>query len=75
MSVRPLLCTNVEAAHAAEPGAPLVVDDALERDGVEDLQGHAIPTDPIVDREVTIMDGNGPGAPAVRPLPSPQQPS
>ena len=44
-------------------------------DEVQDLHGRAVLDDPIVGREVTILDDNGPGAVAVRPLPSPRQPS
>ena len=55
--------------------APGVVGVPDIEDGVQDLRGHAVLDDPIVGREVTIVDDNGPGAIAVRPLPSPQQPS
>ena len=44
-------------------------------DGVQHLAGKAILNDPIVGREMTIMDDKGPGALAARPLPSPQLPS
>ena len=52
------------------------VDDALDfADGTQDLTGKAVLNDPIVGRELTIMDDRGQGALAARPLPTPQAPS
>ena len=48
---------------------------AHDFDGVMDLKGHAVLDDPIVGHEVTISDDHGPGALAVRPLPSPHPPT
>ena len=74
-SVRPLLFCNFEATSNTEHMVAQVENDVADRDGVEDLQKHAVLNDPIVGQEVTIMDDRGPGALAARPLPSPQTPS
>ena len=73
-SVGPLVFSNFEVGPPVqtETRAELAEHDC---DGVYGLRGHADLSDPIVGKEQTILDDNGPGALAVRPLPSPQQPS
>ena len=53
----------------------LVGDVEHDTEDVRDLQGLADLADPIVGRDVVLEDDNGPGGLAVKPCPSPQQPS
>ena len=76
-SVRPLLFTTFVAdpQAAAAMGSGDDERESSDLDVVRDLSGHADLSDPIVGYDVTFSDDKGPGALAIRPLPSPQEPS
>ena len=69
--------TNLEVAPRDEDLPAGVVGDVgvHDADVVLDLEGVADMSNPIVGRDVTFSDDHGPSAVAVRPLPSPQEPS
>ena len=64
-----------EATPPGEPEDEHAELDVHDRDGVEDVQGLAVLTGPIVGRDMTSLDDRGPGALAAKPVPPPQQPS
>ena len=74
-SVRPSIFTNLSVESPAMSALGGGVGVVVDADDVRDLTGLADLSDPIVGYDVVFSEDNGPGALAIRPLPSPREPT